>query len=209
MKLEPEFKKAISQLSSQEKDKLIFRLLKNDVILLNQLYFKLLSSDSVQDRRTEMETRLKRKIKQITEQYYSLGCLLLDIRYLSGEITSHVKITKDKYGEVSLNLLMLNELLKYNNEKIIASSASKSQTLCTYIIARAFKILVLIKALHEDYLIEFADDLKELGKYIVDNSRLMKSSVGNGFDVNWLLRASIPDDIAAIHKDIRSKNFLK
>ena len=57
MKFDPEFKNAILQLPSKEKDKLLLRLLKRDVILANQLHFELISGDSVQDRRTRMEAQ--------------------------------------------------------------------------------------------------------------------------------------------------------
>ena len=42
MKFSPEFKAAISDLPSAEKDKLIFRLLKKDENLANRIYFELL-----------------------------------------------------------------------------------------------------------------------------------------------------------------------
>lgn len=48
MKFDPEFKKALSQLPSGEKDKLILRLLKHDLTLANRLAFELLSADSAQ-----------------------------------------------------------------------------------------------------------------------------------------------------------------
>ena len=209
MKFEEEFKNAISQLSSKDKDKLILRLLKRDLVLANQLYFELVSSDNVQSRRLEMENIIKDTIKRATDRYYFPGYLLLDVRDVSGKITEHVKITKDKYGDASLNLLMLNELLKNSNEKIATSNLNKSYTLCIYIIARAFKILTLIKALHEDFFIEFEEGLMELGKLINNNPMLMKIAISNGFDVNWLMQACIPDNIAAIHKDVRAKGFLR
>jgi hypothetical protein len=209
MKFDPEFKNAISQLTSQEKDKLILRLLKRDLNLANQLYFELISTDSVQERRSEMEAKVKNAVKRASERYYSPGILLMEARDISGEITEHVKTTKDKYGDASLNLLMLNELLKYNNERIAESKPAKSHTLSTYIIARTFKILIQIKALHEDYLIEFADDLEQLGQQIGNNPVLMHTAIYNGFDVNWLLQANIPDDIVEIHKDLRANGYLK
>ncbi len=209
MKFEPEFKEAISQLSSSDKDKLILRLLKKDLDLANQLCFELLSRESVQDRRAKMETRVKKEIERFSNHFYSPGYLLVDARYLSGEITEHVKITKDKYGDASLNLLMLNELLKRNNSKIAESGLKKGYTLSIYIIARAFKLLLLIKALHEDYWMEFEEDLQKLGQLISKNPMLMNIAIHNGFDVNWLLQADIPNDIAAIHKNIRAKGLLK
>lgn len=209
MKLDSEFKKAISLLPSEEKDKIIFRLLKHNSNFANRLYFELLSTESVQDKRNQMEAFIKKVIMRETEGYYSPGYLLLALRDISGRINEHVRITKDKYGEASLNLLMLNEALKNNSERILQSTPKKAYTLGIYIIARAFKILVLIQSLHEDYRIEFEEELKTLGMLIADNPFLMKLSIHNGLDVNWLCKAAIPDNIADIHKDIRARGYLR
>lgn len=209
MRFDPEFKKALSQLPSEEKDKLILRLLKHDLVLANRLAFELLSTDSVQDRRAKVENYIKKMVERMANTFYSPGYLLVDMRYLSGEITEHVKTTKDKYGEASLNLLMLNEVLKYNGKKILEFTPTKTYTFGIYVIARAFKILLLIKALHEDYLVEFEDNLKKLGELIGDNPYLMKLAIANGLDVNWLYKAEIPNDIIAIHKDLRARGYLK
>jgi len=48
-----------------------------------------------------------------------------------------------------------------------------------------------------------------LGALIIDNKFLMKEAIRNGFDVNWLLNAEIPEDISIIHKQIRAAGFLK
>lgn len=209
MKFDDEFKKAISNLPPKEKDKLILRYLRKDHILANRLYFELVSGDSVQGRRTIMENHIRKEIARATKHYHSAGWLLSDLRSLSGEITEHVKITKDKFGEASLNLLMLNEALSKNSASLNKSLPSKSYKFYIYIIARAFKILILIKALHEDYHIEFEDGLKELSDNFGDNNNLMKLAINNGFDPNWLFHASIPDDIVAIHKDVKDRGFLK
>ena len=209
MKFDPEFKNAILQLPSKEKDKLLLRLLKRDVILANQLHFELISGDSVQDRRTRMEARIKQKIEWATNRFSSLDSLLVDIRSLSADITENVKITKDKYGDESLNLLMLNELLKNNNARIAQSNLKKTSAISIYIIARIFKILISIKALHEDYLIEFEAGLNELAQAIEKNPILLNMAINTGVDINWLADAEIPDNIAEIHKEIRSKGLLK
>ncbi|MEN9919900.1 MAG: hypothetical protein RL662_2336 [Bacteroidota bacterium] len=209
MKFDEEFKKAICSLPSKDKDKLLLRLLKHDLNLANQLAFELISGDSVQGRRAKMEIQIKKQIKRMTDTYYSPGYLLVDVRYLSGEITEHVQITRDKYGEASLNLLMMNALLEKNNDRIAKAELKKSYTISIYIIARAFKILSLIKALHTDYLIEFEDGLKKFGKLISDNPILTKLAMTNGFDINWLTEAIIVDDIVAIHKKVRSMGLLK
>lgn len=209
MKFDPEFKNAISLLSSKDKDKLILRLLRRDIDLANRLHFELLSTESVQERRHKMETRVKKEVTRMTDHFYSPAHLLTDAKNLNREITEHVKITRDKYGDVSLNLLMLNELLRNGSNRIAQVNTKDSHALSIYIIVRAFKILILTKSLHEDYLIEFEDGLIELGELISKNSKLMNIAIKSGFDINWLIRNEIPSDIAAIHKELRSMGLLK
>ncbi len=209
MQFDTEFKKAISNLSSTEKDKLIFRLLKHDLVLANQLIFELLDDENVDEKRAKMQKRIIAEVKQMTDRFYSVGYLVMDLRYLSGEITQHVKITKDKFGEPYLNLIMLTEVLKKNTKALQAITKTKSHSFCIYIIARAFKIILLIKALNEDYFIEFKENLLLLGKLIANNDNLMDAAIHNGFDVNWLLQENIPNDIAKIHKSIRERGYLK
>ena len=204
-----ELKKAIQELPSIEKDKLIFRLLKRDLDLANRLHFELVDVETVEDKRAAFEIEMLRKINYFSERFYSVGYLLQDTRFLSGDITNHVKITKDKFGEISLNMKMLNHLLLINNERIESSTYSKAYTLCIYIIARAFKILLLIKAIDEDYFLDFREDLSTLGKLIYDNPFLMHTAIDNNLDVDWLISGEIPYDIVAIHKDIRANGFLK
>lgn len=204
-----EFKKAIEELPSTEKDKLIFRLLKKDLDLVNRLYFELVDTETVEEKRNTFEKIMIKKINHFTERFYSVGYLLQDTRYISGDINEHVKITKDKFGEISLNIKMLNHLLLLNNEKIQNQSYVKAYTLCIYIIARAFKILVLIKGIDEDYFLDIKDDLATLGNLIGNNPLLMKTATNNQLDINWLINREIPDNIVAFHKNLRHQGFLK
>ncbi|RUT80194.1 hypothetical protein DLK05_01830 [Ancylomarina longa] len=209
MKLDNKFKEAISNLPSNEKDKLLFRLLKKDSNLVNRLYFDLIDNKSIESRRQEMETHVLKQINKMTNGYYSPGYLHMDMRYLSGEITEHVRITRDHFGEVSLNLLMLNGVLQSNSRKIADEPYGKAYKCCMYIITRTFKILTLINKLHEDYFIDLKNDLQSLGNQISENEYLIKLAIQNGLDVNWLISVDIPDNIVQIHKDIRSQGFLK
>ena len=204
-----EFKQAIQELPSAEKDKLIFRLLRRDLDLANRLHFELVDVETVEEKRIAFEVAMIKKITQYSERFYSIGYLLQDTRYLSGDINEHVKITKDKFGEISLNLKMLIQLLTINSERIQSVPYSKAYTLCIYVIARAFKILLLIKAIDEDYFIDFREDLATLGKLIYDIPFLMHTAIDNGLDVNWLLTGEIPEDIVELHKEIRANGFLK
>lgn len=209
MKFDEEFKKAIANLPPKEKDKLILRLLKKDYILANRLYFELVSTDSVQDRRSVKEDRIVSYIERFSKRISSPDSLLSDMRTLSAEITEHVRITKDKYGEASLNLLMLNESLRLNNSYLNKCTPNRSHKYNVYVVARAFKILTIIQSLHEDFRIEFEDNLNQLGSSFGDNHYLMQTAIYAGFDPNWLLHSEIPDNIKDILKESRSQGLLK
>ena len=209
MAFDPEFKKALQLLPDSEKDKLILRLLKRDLNLANKLRFELVDTESVQDKREQLKNNIIRRIQLATDRYYSVGYLLMDIRDISGEINQHVAITKDKIGEISLNCLMLQQMLELNNERIGAEKYGKAYTLCIYIIARIFKILMLIQKQHEDLHLEFNEDIATLGKLIGNNHHLMKTAILNGLDVNWLIEFNIPNNIADIYKTLRENGLLK
>ena len=204
-----EFKKALQELPSTEKDKLILRLLKKDLVLANQLLFKLVDTDTVEQKRTIIEKELTRYINKAADSIYSLGFFLMDMRYASGKINDHVAITKDKYGEISLNIQMLIESIQHIKLYILNTKPKDSYTTCIYIIARTFKILLLIKAQHEDLHLDFRDSVIKLGNLIAENNVLMRHAINNGLDVNWLLQFEIPENIVAIHKEIRANGFLK
>jgi len=209
MQFDKDFKEAISNLPDKEKDKLLMRLLKKDDILAKQLYFELVSFKSKEESREEMEEIVKKKVEKMSQSFYSPGYLLMDMRYLSGEITEHVKVTKDKIGEISLNLLMLQEVLKRNSNHILQLRFGKTDKFCLYVVARTFKLLVMIKTLHEDMQTDFNDDLQKLGRLIGANDYLMRTAIHHGLDVNWLIRCDIPDDIKIIHEGLKRNGYLK
>lgn len=209
MVFEKEFKEAIVNLSIKEKDRLLLRLLKRDIPLANQLYFELVSTQTVEERRTELEEMVVKRVATMGRHSSSIQDLLQKTRSLSADITEQVKITKDKFGEISLNLLMMTEILKSNNPKISFFSRGKPQKFAVYIIARTFKILVLINAMHEDYLVDFKSDLELLGKLISQNDLLNKTAKHHGLGLDWLLSGEIPENIRERQDALRKRGLLK
>lgn len=209
MVFEKEFKEALLDLPVKEKDKLLLRLLKRDVPLANQLYFELVSTQTVEERRSELEEMVVKRASNMSKRSSSIHDLLKEMRSLSGDITEQVRITKDKFGEISLNLLMLNEILRTNKPQISFFYRVKAHKFAVYVIARAFKLLVLIRAMHEDYLADFRDDLTTLGELIAENELLMKTAINNGLDVNWLTLGEIPEDIKQRQDSLKKQGFLK
>lgn len=209
MTFEPEFKKALQLLPEKEKDKLILRLLKHDPLLADRLYFELVDTDSVTEKRELLRKLIIERIDQASEYYYTPGYLLMDLREASGRINDHVTITKDKVGEVFLQCFLLRYALELNNKRIAAENRNKAYTLLVYIIARVFKILLLMQKQHEDLHMEFKDDITAIGELIGQNPNLMHTAIQHGLDVNWLVLFDIPENIDEIYKELRRNGFLK
>lgn len=209
MKINTELKEAISQLTSKEKDKLIFRLLRHDTILTQKLYFELVSTDNQSDRREEVKCKIDKDLAYHEERRASDRSILSSVRFLSGDITNHLKVTQDKVGEVSLNLYLLNEIFRRGLSERFMVTRSATNKMGIYIVARAFKLLVLIHKLHGDLRLDFEDDLRELGKHIGKRHHMMEMSIYNGLDVNWLLSGEIPEDIEETHRELRSRGYLR
>lgn len=176
-----------------EKDKLLFRLIAKDHALVQKLIFELLETgDTKELRRDELKENILQALKNYKNYYYSPGYLLLDLRSISGEINRHVKTTKDKYGEIELNFLMLNKSLEYFGEHIKNAPPRRSKTFNNYVVKRALKLLALLKKMHEDIVLDFQGPMKELGKHIGDSHNMMKAAIFHGLDVNWLLQGKVP-----------------
>lgn len=77
MTFDNDFRQAIADLPSKEKDKLILRLLKKDVSLANRLYFELLETKSVEDVRNELMHKIESIAIKVNDRYYTPGILLL------------------------------------------------------------------------------------------------------------------------------------
>ncbi|WP_276878067.1 deoxyuridine 5'-triphosphate nucleotidohydrolase [Chryseobacterium joostei] len=208
MEYSKEFKAALSAFSSTEKDKLIFRLLRKDKLLSKKLYFELIDPATTDDKRSTMEEDVEEKILLASKYIGNTKYFLTIIRKISAEITEHVKITTDKFGEVSINLLMINKILDYNNE-LSRQRFDNVYKLYIYIINKVFKSLILIKKLDEDYWMEIDEFLRDTQAKISENHYLQKLCINNGLDINWLECDNIPENIEQTMKEIKSQGFLR
>ncbi len=208
MEYSKEFKAALSQFSHPEKDKLIFRLLKKDTLLSKKLYFELIDEETTDDKRNTMESYLQERISEISRYIGNPKYFLVLIRKLSAEITEHVKVTTDKFGDVFLNLVLVNEILKYH-DKLSKQRFDAIYKLYIYLINKIFKALVQITKLDQDYWLEFDEILSDIDSKIHENLYLEKLCTNNGLDFNWLKSENIPQHFELIVKDIRSQGFLK
>ncbi|OYU84254.1 MAG: hypothetical protein CFE24_07820 [Flavobacterium sp. BFFFF2] len=203
-----EFKLALANLPDAEKDKLLVRLLRKDKDLANRLYFELVDHETVEQKREKMAAAIREKAVRAYDSYYSPGLLLMATRDISGDIAYHVKITKDKYGDVSLSMQLLIDTLTLHAERLASMRTSTGYKLFIYLINKTFKILLQIHSMDEDYRLDFKENLQTLGELIGNCPPLMRMCIQNGLDVIWLTRNEIPDDIVALHREIKDSGFL-
>ena len=208
MEFSKEFKQALSEFSSKEKDKLIFRLLKKDKLLSKKLYFELIEEETTDNKRNTMESYLKERITDLSKHIENPKYFLVLVRKLSGEITEHVKVTTDKFGDVFLNLFLVNTILEHN-DKLSRQRFDAVYKLYIYLINKIIKALIQIQKLDEDYWLEFDEILTDIDFQLHENLYLEKLCINNGLDFNWLKCENIPDHFELIVKDIRSQGFLK
>lgn len=209
MTFDDDFKKAIKAMPEAEKDKLLLRLLKQHVPLANRLFFELVDETSVDGRRDVMEARVVTMVDRAVNTYHSPRILMMDLRYLSGDISQHVQITKDKYGEVFLNLRMLALALSGNAIRLNSASYGSSEKLCVYVVAKVFNQLVLMQKLHPDLHYDFKKDLETIGNLMGANDHMMRTAMHHGLNVNWLITGDVPENIAEMQKDLRQRRYLK
>ena len=209
MTFDLEFKEALKLLADVEKDKLILRLLKHDKKLTKKLHFELIETESIENKREQIINLILQITTVKSSDYFNDGYIIQDIKTMSGLINEHVYITKDKYGEISLNSFLILNLLEHYNQKIEEASYSVTYKLCIYIIARMFKVLLLIQKQHMDLHIEFKENIESIGRYIANNQKLMAIAINNGLDVNWLTQYNIPENLNDIYTNIRQSGFLR
>ena len=208
MKFNKEFKDAVLQMPQAEKDKLLLQLLRKDTVMSNKLQFDLLDNKSVDERQLAMEETIKNKVAYFATRRYSTSYLLKRLRSVSTLITEHVKITKDKMGDSYLNLILLIETLEQFKTKLQESTPGQGRKIGVYFVSKAFKILIGITKLHEDYFLEYRDNLEKLGELFRKNQHMMRAAKQNGFNVDWLLTTEIPENIEEIYKEIKSQGYL-
>ena len=208
MEYSKEFKQALSEFSSIEKDRLIFRLLKKDKLLSKKLYFELIDPETTDQKRDQMEENVTEKLASAARYIGNPKYYLSTIRTISAEITEHVKVTTDKFGEVYLNLFLVDQILE-NNDSFAQQRFDNVYKLYIYLIKKIVRALLLIKKIDEDYWMEFDEILEKIDHKVHENRYLEKLFINNGIDFNWLQSENLPENLDLIIKNIKSQGFLR
>lgn len=166
-KISPDLAAAIRRMPPDRKDKLLLRLIAKDKILIEQLNYELIEGKStVEERVDELKKFILKEVKAVENYYFTPGNLMMVMRSLNARITEHVKITKDKVGEVTLTIYLLLETFKLYYARLQHFPAERSSALAIYVLRRTVFLLKKTEKLHEDYFIEFSADLQSLLDFI-------------------------------------------
>lgn len=166
-KISPDLAAAIRRMPPDRKDKLLLRLVAKDKILIEQLNFELLEAQStVEDRVEDLKKLITKELNEVEKYYFTPGNLMMTMRSLNARITEHVKITKDKLSEVMLTLFLLTRPFELYFNRLQQFPSYRSDTFAEYVLRRTQFVIKKAEKLHEDYYIEFREDLQKLLDFI-------------------------------------------
>ncbi len=172
-KISPELKVAIQSLPIKDKDRLLMRLIPKAKHLVEQLEFKLLEhGETTEERRGEVDLEVTRLLDHYSGNSFHSKYVTKILREISGKINHHVTITRDKYGEVELNLKMLTRCLEFVNLQSGNLGRMVDEKFYQYFIKRLIKIMKILGGLHEDYHIDFSEQIEELYAHFVNNDAM-------------------------------------
>lgn len=188
IKLDDALKDAIRAMPEKEKDKLLLRLIPKNRLLVEQLEFKLIDrEETVLVRRSELEEHIHNMVAR-QQKYFDDHPreVLYLLQQISGKINWHVSVTKDKLGEIELQLLMLVEVLEKCFPPTSNFSIWELGKFAEYVVKRIKKIIGLIEKQHEDYQLEFQLSLNKIGEVIIPHESFQIIAEELDFDISLL-----------------------
>ncbi len=191
-KLTAEQKAMLLALPIKEKDKLLLRLIAKDPMLVEQLSFQHLeaatpaaTAAATDDRAAEV----REYIAAALDKAYGIspGELMMQLRYVSGQITKHVRVTKDKLGEVQLWVEAMYTALDHHLRRMQKrySSSDRWDKFAEYIVKRLVTVMNKASKLHPDLWLEFQPQLNEVLIVIHDTPQLRGSAERHGLPRRW------------------------
>jgi hypothetical protein len=161
-KISPELEKAILDLPAKEKNKLLLRLIAKSELLIDQLQFRLLEGSAAD---------IDYRVDSIREEFVIMAGIfgasngrqtLGFFKNISAKINYHKKVTADKLSELRLIIEMLTfTVAKY--PLILGNDGSIfAEKFRVLFVKKTIAAIKLLKAVHEDYHIEFVPKLDEV-----------------------------------------------
>jgi hypothetical protein len=162
---DPRFE-VLRMLTPEQKDKLLLKLFRKDSLLVEKLAFEFFEDKSDLTQRVNvLKDNITQNVTPNRLPWNTPGELMMLMRTLNGRITEHVKVTKDKYGEVELTLLLLNTAFE-RFWTMLNEKKQRADKFSEYILRRIVILFKNLSKLHEDNYLDFRDDLKKLMDYL-------------------------------------------
>lgn len=179
-------KDMVRALPPREKDRLLLRLIAKDDLLLEQLSYRHLEHEATLDERAgELREYFRRLCGPI--EGMSPGILMMRFRQGSGYLTRHVRVTKNKLGEVQLLVEMLHYGLDQNLRPMRQRyrSPARWHKLAQYLCKRLPTTMRKADKLHPDLWLEFEPQLNDLLRLIWDTPELSGEAERSGLPRRW------------------------
>ena len=184
-KLTDEQKDMVRELPTKEKDKLLLRLIAKDDVLLEQLTFKYLEHEATTDERSDLLREHYRRL--LAPIGLSPGQLMMRLRKASGMLSRHVRLTKDKLGEVAMLVDMIHFLLDKNLDAMRKRHRSPARWLkfSRYVVKRLPTLMKKADKLHPDLWLDFEGQLNEVLTMIWDSPEMNEEAEKAGLARRW------------------------
>lgn len=163
-KISKELKQAILEMPEREKDKILLRLVAKDSMLLRKLHHQLLEDEvDAEQQRKALAEAIEARFTSESFAYWSHtpGLVMMEMRDFSGAIGRHVKITKDKYGEVQLLLRLVNAPFR-TQTKLLQKEQRRAGKFAEYTGKKAQIIFQKLEKLDRDFYLEFDREVNEM-----------------------------------------------
>lgn len=181
-KIAKELKEAICQMPQKEKDKILLRLIAKDQMLIARLEHELFGDEN--------ETKaLAEEIKQDIDDMTSFnhgtpGWLMMAMRTENGAITRHVKITKDKTGEIELTLYLLSQTFKKQND-FLKKYAYRADKFGGYVCKRTDFVLKKIIKLHPDLQFDYKNEVEFILNFLHISPATKSDAIEQNIPTDW------------------------
>lgn len=162
----PELQAAILAMPQKKKDSLLFRLIRKDKLLVEQLHYRLLENENDLEKRTEelkntIRLSLLDKKEAIKATSTSAGFKILNstFRTLHGQIGHHEKVTRDLLSDVDCRIYAMLLLFENYPEYFGKTLLKIGERFHKYVVGRVTHLLKKYDKLHEDYQFDVYEDI--------------------------------------------------
>ncbi|WP_338814629.1 hypothetical protein V9L05_05110 [Bernardetia sp. Wsw4-3y2] len=181
-KIAKELKEAICQMPQKEKDKILLRLIAKDQMLIARLEHELFGDENETKALAE---EIKEDIDNMTSfNHGTPGWLMMAMRTENGAITKHVKITKDKTGEIELTLYLLSQTFKKQTD-FLKKYAYRADKFGGYVCKRTDFVLKKIIKLHPDLQFDYKNEVEFILNFLHISPATKSDAIEQNIPKDW------------------------